>query len=140
MTVNYTGPIEDRLAIRELIETYADAVNRCDKELWASLWVEDSHWDLSHYPELGVVSGKQAIVDLWVGAMPHYPKLSFVVSLGMIRVDGDQAEARTYFSEVYEEPGTGKDKRARACYNDRLVKQGGQWFFQTRLFSIIHQS
>ncbi|GLS98829.1 hypothetical protein GCM10007897_02070 [Sphingobium jiangsuense] len=140
MTANYSGPIEDRLAIRELLETYADAVNRNDKELWASLWVEDSHWDLSHYPELGVVSGKQAVVDLWASAMPHYPKLSFIVSPGLIRVDGDTAEARAYFSEVYEEPGTGKDKRARACYNDRLVKRDGKWFFQTRVFQIIHQT
>ena len=58
----------------------------------------------------------------------------------MIRVDGDTAEARTYFSEVYEEPGTGKDKRARASYTDRLVKRNGEWLFQSRVFSIIHQS
>lgn len=137
---NFSGPLEDRLAIRELLETYADAVNRVDRDLWASLWVEDSHWDLSHYPELGVVSGKAAIVDLWASAMPHYPQLSFLLNPGMIRVDGDRAEARAYFSEVYAEPGTGKDKRARACYDDKLVKQDGQWFFQSRSFTIIHQS
>lgn len=140
MTANFSGPLEDRIAIREVIETYADAVNRYDEELWASLWVEDSHWDLSHYPELGIVNGKQAIVELWRGAMPHYPKLSFVMSVGSIKVDGDAAEARAYISEVYEEPGTGKDKRARAMYSDRLVKRGGEWFLQSRVFKIIHQT
>lgn len=140
MSRNYSGPVEDRLAIRELMETYADAVNRVDQELWASLWIEDCHWDLSHYPELGVVSGKDKVVELWAGAMPYYPKLSFVAMPGLIQVDGDTAVARTYFSEVYEEPGTGKDKRARACYNDRLVKRDGEWFFQSRIFSIIHQT
>lgn len=140
MSRNFVGPVEDRLAIRELMESYADAVNRVDRDLWASLWVEESHWDLSHYPELGVVSGKDAIVALWAGAMPHYPELSFIAMPGMIQVDGDTAVARTYFSEVYTEPGTGKDKRARACYNDKLVKRDGQWFFQTRVFAIIHQT
>ena len=140
MTSNFTGPIEDRLAIREVLETYADAVNRVDAELWASLWVEDCHWDLSHYPELGVVSGKDAVVKLWKDAMPHYPKLGFMVTIGSIVVTGDTAKARTYISEVYEEPGTGKDKRARARYDDTLVKRGGEWFLQGRYFNIIHQT
>lgn len=140
MSANFTGPLEDRIAIREVLETYADAVNRVDEELWASIWAEDSHWDLSHYPELGIVEGKEAIVALWRDAMPHYPKLSFLVSVGMIQVDGDQAQARTYISEVYEDPETLKDKRARACYHDKLVKRGGAWLLQSRSFTIIHQA
>ncbi|RVT43274.1 nuclear transport factor 2 family protein [Sphingobium algorifonticola] len=140
MTANFTGPLEDRIAIREVLESYADAVNRVDEALWASLWVEDCHWDLSHYPELGIVSGKDAVVALWAGAMPHYPKLSFMVMPGMIRVDGDRAEVRAYISEIYEEPGTLKDKRARACYNDVFVKRDGQWLIQSRSFTIIHQT
>lgn len=140
MTANFTGPLEDRIAIREVLETYADAVNRVDEALWASLWVEDCHWDLSHYPELGIVSGKAAVVALWAGAMPHYPKLSFLVMPGMIRVDGDRADVRAYISEIYEEPETLKDKRARACYNDVFVKRDGHWFIQSRSFTIIHQT
>lgn len=140
MTANFTGSLEDRMAIREVLETYADAVNRVDEELWASLWVEDSHWDLSHYPELGIVEGKEAVVKLWRDAMPHYPKLSFLIGIGMIHVNGDTADARAYISEIYEEPGTLKDKRARACYNDRLVKRDGKWFLQSRSFTIIHQT
>ncbi|WP_380876620.1 hypothetical protein ACFB49_09420 [Sphingomonas sp. DBB INV C78] len=140
MTVNFTGPLEDRVAIREVIETYADAVNCYDQETWASLWVEDSYWDLSHYPEIGIVEGKKAIVDMWAQSMPAYPKLSFLVTIGSIKVDGDKAEARTWFSEVYEEPGTLKDKRARACYRDKLVKRDGKWFLQSRIFNIVHQT
>ncbi|CAN5435486.1 hypothetical protein BH10PSE12_BH10PSE12_32540 [soil metagenome] len=140
MTANFTGPLEDRIAIREVLETYADAVNRVDEALWASIWAEDSHWDLSHYPELGIVEGKDAIVALWRGAMPLYPKLSFLVSVGMVQVDGARAQARTYISEVYEDPDTLKDKRARACYNDVLVKRDGTWLLQSRSFTIIHQT
>jgi ketosteroid isomerase-like protein len=140
MTANFSGPLEDRIAIREVLETYADAVNRVDEALWASLWVEDSSWDLSHYPELGIVHGKTAIVDLWRGAMPHYPKLGFMVTIGSIIVDGETAKATAYISEVYEDPETGKDKRARARYNDNLVKRGGEWFLQSRSFTIMHQT
>ena len=34
----FEGPIEDRLAIRELIENYADAVFQRDEERWAANW------------------------------------------------------------------------------------------------------
>jgi uncharacterized protein (TIGR02246 family) len=137
---NYSGPLEDRIAIRELMEGYADAVNRHDRELMTSLWAEDGHWDLSHYPDLGIVSGRDNVMDLWSSAMPAYPELSFIAMPGMIRVDGDTAEARTYFSEVYTDPQSGRDRRARACYNDKLVKRDGQWRFQERIFGIIHQT
>ena len=140
MPAGFSGPLEDRIAIREVLESYADAVNRVDEALWASLWVEDCHWDLSHYPELGIVSGKEAVVGLWRDAMPHYPKLGFMITIGSILVDGDRAQARTYISEVYEEPGTGKDKRARARYDDVLVKRGGEWYLKERRFNIMHQT
>ena len=35
------GPIEDRLQIRELIDSYNNAVMRFDGETWASNWAED---------------------------------------------------------------------------------------------------
>ena len=140
MTKNFTGPLEDRMAIREVLETYADAVNQYDEETWASLWVEDSQWDLPDYPDLGTVTGKEAIVDMWRGAMPHYPNLSFSVSIGMIRVDGDTATARAYISEVYDDPETGKDKRARGEYNDKLVKRDGSWLLKQRTFRVRHQT
>ncbi len=140
MTANFSGPLEDRIAIRELLESYADAVNRVDADLWGALWAEDSHWDLSHYPELGIVDGRDAIVSLWKQAMPAYPGLSFMVGIGSILIDGDTARVRSYISEVYEEPGTAKDKRARAQYDDTLVKEGGRWLFRSRAFRIIHQT
>lgn len=140
MTVNFSGPFEDRMAIREVLETYADAVNQYNGDVWASLWIEDSQWDLPDYPELGTVHGKKAIVDMWYSAMPNYPKLSFGISIGSILVDGDKATTRCYISEVYEEPETGKDKRAQGEYNDKLVKVDGQWKLAHRTFHVRHQT
>ena len=34
----FTGPGDHRLAIRELLETYADAVTRCDADAWAAVF------------------------------------------------------------------------------------------------------
>ena len=59
----FTGPLEDRIAIREVMETYAYAVMTIDAELWASTWAEDAYWALPEYPDLGGFEGKKAIVD-----------------------------------------------------------------------------
>ena len=54
--------MSDKEEIRNLVEKYADAVNRVDKEDWASTWAEDAVWDLSSMPP---VKGKNAIVELY---------------------------------------------------------------------------
>jgi uncharacterized protein (TIGR02246 family) len=140
MTSNFHGPVEDMLAIRHVLETYADAVNQYDADVWSSLWVEDSQWDLPDYPDLGTVHGKKAIVDLWLQAMPNYPNLSFTVSIGLIQVDGDEARARAYITEVYDDANSGKPKRACGEYNDQLVKRDGRWLLKHRTFRVRHQT
>ena len=64
----FSGPIEDRLAIRELHDSYCDAVLRTDPDDWGSLWTEDAVWSL-----MGTeVVGRENIVKLWVGAMGRF--------------------------------------------------------------------
>ena len=66
------GPIEDRLQIRELIDSYNNAVMRFDGETWASNWAEDRVW---HLPGAGDVSVR-CDPAVWQGAMSAF---SFVV-------------------------------------------------------------
>ena len=42
----YSGPFEDRLQIRELIETYNDAVFRHDVGAWENTWAEEAEWHI----------------------------------------------------------------------------------------------
>jgi uncharacterized protein (TIGR02246 family) len=133
----FTGPIEDRLAIRELLDSYADAVNRVDPEDWAATWAEDSIWSLPDYPEIGEIKGRAAIKAAWIEAMTHYPGVIFVASAGAITVDGDRATAVSYTSEVYDQDGA--TKRDRGRYLDELVKQDGQWLFARRTFRNLHR-
>lgn len=136
--MSYSGPIEDRLAIRELLETYADAVCRVDSEAWGACWAEDAVWSMPDYPEFGETHGKAAIVAMWVEAMKHYPGIIFVATPGAIIVEGDRATARSYTSEVYDQGGV--TKRDRGVYNDELVKQDGRWLFSRRVFKNIHRA
>ncbi|WP_404482114.1 nuclear transport factor 2 family protein [Novosphingobium sp. BL-52-GroH] len=133
----YTGPFEDRLAIRELLETYADAVTRCDADAWGETWAQDAEWSLPDYPEIGTTKGRDAIVAMWIEAMKAYPGIMFEAWPGSIEVDGDHAVMRSYTSEVYDQDGV--TMRDRGVYEDACVKVEGKWHFKSRSFRNIHR-
>jgi ketosteroid isomerase-like protein len=135
----FTGPAEDRLMIRELIEAYADAVNCRDAEAWGALWASDSTWSMPDYPEFGTVRGRETIVKTWVSAMALYPGVVFAATIGAIEVNGSEATARSYTSEVYDD-SSGVTKRDRGTYLDRLVKIDGRWYFASRSFRNTHRA
>jgi hypothetical protein len=120
----YNGALEDRIAIRELLETYADAVCRVDANDWGSTWAEDGTWEMPDYPEFGKTSGRAKIVETWKAAMAHYPGIIFVV--------------RSYTSEVFND-AKGVPNRHRGRYDDVCVKRGGKWYFLNRVFRNIHR-
>lgn len=133
----FSGPLEDRLAIRELLESYADAVTRCDPTDWGALWAEDGVWSLADYPQYPDTHGKTAIVAMWSEAMKAYPGIVFQAWPGSIVIDGSRATVRSYTSEVYDKDG--KVHRDRGVYDDLCVKIDGRWLFHTRSFRNIHR-
>lgn len=133
----FTGPFEDRLAIRELLETYADAITRRDPDAWGATWAEDGQWSLPDYPELGTTIGRPAIVAMWIEAMKAYPGIMFEAWPGSMEVTGDSATMRSYTSEVYDRDGV--TMRDRGVYEDICVKIGGRWYFSSRSFRNIHR-
>lgn len=133
----FTGPPEDRLAIRELIDAYADAVTRRDADAWGDTWAEDGRWEMPDYPEFPPQEGRKNIVELWKGAMEQYPGIMFEAWPGSIEIDGDRATVRSYTAEVYDQDGD--TVRDRGLYEDECVKIDGRWYFATRSFRTIHK-
>tara|TARA_B110000503_G_scaffold73643_1_gene113807 strand:- start:18 stop:431 length:414 start_codon:yes stop_codon:yes gene_type:complete len=133
----FSGPIEDRLAIRELMDIYADAVNQRDAELWGSTWADGSSWKLPVIPGMENVAGKENIVAAWNAGMAMFPFIFMSISVGDIQVDGDTATARAYTTEV----GTtldGTEIRPRGQYDDKLIKVDGEWLFIERIFNSLY--
>jgi ketosteroid isomerase-like protein len=129
----FEGPIEDRLAIRERIEAYSDAVFRHDAEAWIANWREDGVWRL---PGIDV-AGKAQIKAAWTQAMQAFAVAGFFAAPGAIEVKGDQAEVRVYTQEVLVDHA-GKVRRIIGAYDDRLTKEAGTWLFASRTYSILH--
>jgi uncharacterized protein (TIGR02246 family) len=134
--MTFAGPVEDRLAIRELAEAYGDAVYRADADGWVACWAEDAVWTL---PGFGEMRGRAAIVEAWRGAMSQFEQVCFHTTIGALAIDQDRAEGRCYTSEVLLLKGGGV-RRMEGAYDDRFVKQNGVWLFAARAWRILADS
>lgn len=128
------GPIEDRLAIRELIESYNDAVMRFDGEAWAENWTDDATWSL---PGAGDLTGKDTFFPAWQSAMSQFDFVGFFASAGPIHVDGDTATG-TWYQQEFLHQKDGVKRTITGKYSDSYVKQGGRWYFSRRNYEVLN--
>ena len=133
----FTGPVEDRLAIHELVASYADAVSRRDAHDWGANWAEDAVWRVPAFPGLEKVEGRDAIVAAWSEAMSNFSMNLMVQTLGAVAVDGDRATGRAYHNELVADL-EGNTRTAYGCYEDEYVKRDGRWLFASRVFTSLH--
>ena len=59
--------MEEKLAIRELLDKYCDGVNQRDAEIWGSTWSENAIWEIPHLDIKN--EGKETIINVWNEAM-----------------------------------------------------------------------
>jgi hypothetical protein len=139
----FTGPLEDRVLIRELMDTHAHGVMTLDADLWGSIWADDAYWELPEFPDLGGFDGKPAIVAGWMESMKHYgldgmsKPMIYFMQPGAIAVDGDRATAVAYTIEIYDDPASGKRVHATGRYDDQLEKREGRWLFTRRSYRTV---
>lgn len=129
----FSGSVEDRLAIRERIESYNDAVFRHDPEDWAECWAEDAHWQVGDHR----AEGRAAIRDLWVNLMAGFEKAAMYVAHGSVAVSGDSAQSRSYMLEMLKQ-SDGVERLVSGRYDDELRRDAdGQWRFVSRSYSVL---
>lgn len=119
--------IADELAIRELVDRYADAIVRRDEDDWRATWATDGEWHI-----LGDrVRGHAAIVEKWNTLMGGLPFVHQLASGGLIEFEGDKARGRFYVNEYATTPD-GKGLLMLGVYFDRYVFDAGDWLFSKR--------
>jgi uncharacterized protein (TIGR02246 family) len=136
--MNFNGPCEDRLAIRDLLDTFADAQTREDEELWASCWADDAVWVTTQ----GEHRGKDKILAAWLSWNDAYHRARGICRVTLnqaafIHVDGLKATGRSYFSVATFSEDTDGPHLFYGMYRDEFVKQEGRWMFQVRIYESI---
>ncbi|NLR73207.1 nuclear transport factor 2 family protein [Novosphingobium sp. ERN07] len=126
----FTGPEADRLALRELLDSYSDAVNRRDPGALAASWTEDAVWTFRGLDQIG----RDAIVSNWSQAMDGFEAVWFSAFPGSIAVDGDTAHMITHTFE-YLKPVGAAPRLQSGIYEDRAVRLATGWHFAKRSFT-----
>lgn len=127
----FTGPIEDRLAIRELYDAYADGANRGDREAWLAGFAEDAVWK-THYFE---ITGREAIGGQYDQIMANVSDTTFTTQMCAIEIDGDIAKVRAVCMERLVQK-TGGEYNLTGLYLDDLIRQDGRWQFKRRDYRV----
>lgn len=130
-----TGTVADRLAIRELIESYNAAVIEKDATKWIANWVEDGIWNLGG----GNIEGKDRILESWLTIMAPYEHASVFAQPIFIQVKGDGGTAHWHTNErlkLY----SGDEMLAVGRYKDRYVRTNGVWKIKQRDYSVVFTS
>ncbi|MFA7584625.1 MAG: nuclear transport factor 2 family protein [Novosphingobium sp.] len=128
----FSGPMEDRMAIRELYDTYGDASCRGDVETFLSCWAQDGQWNTHLFQCTGTAELREQWNALWTG----FDKVAFIGNVLSIEVDGDTASTRSLAREVIALKGGGVFKLA-GLYRDSLVRQDGAWRFLKRDYEVL---
>lgn len=128
----FTGPMEDRLAIRDLYDTYADAANRGDRTLWLGCFTGDANW-WTHYFD---VTGRDAIGTQYDQTMAAVEKAIFMTQICAIEVSGDSAHCRAVCSERLF-MGAAGEMQLTGMYHDELARVDGQWLFAKRVYKVV---
>jgi ketosteroid isomerase-like protein len=130
--VAFVGSIEDRLKIRERIDTYSDAVFRADLEDYLACWCDDGVRSGSG----GECRGKAALREHWIGIWQVLQRMGFFPQVAAIEVDGDRATARSYCLEILHLK-EGPIRRLVGMYTDELARENGEWLFARRNYEVL---
>jgi ketosteroid isomerase-like protein len=127
------NPIEDDLALRDLMARYIDAVNRRDGDAWIATWAHDGVWNMLGQP----VTGRDNILALWQQTMSSFDFALMMPSSCLFSVDGDTASGHWYLHEyLRDSQGAGLTMLSR--YLDTYIKQDGQWLYQSRHYNLMY--
>jgi ketosteroid isomerase-like protein len=128
----FSGPIEDRLSIRERFDSYSDAVTRNALDDYLACWTEDG----ARLGDGGECTGTEELRAHWQGIWKVLSQMVFVTQIGAIEIDGDHATARSYCLETMR-LRDGSTHQLIGMYEDQLRRADGTWRFSQRRYRVL---
>jgi hypothetical protein len=128
------GSVEDRLAIRELVERFTVGIMRLDLDIWIDVWAEEGVWQL---PSKEPARGREALRKAFHTTTDYLAFMSMLFFPSGLVVDGDRARGQAYGQEVILPKSGDPAKFLTGCFEDEYVKRDGRWLFLSRNFSVL---
>lgn len=135
MTLATPEQARDELAVRGLVEAWADAVTRRDPSVAPALFTEDAQWEV---PGLETITGSAAVVSLLERLLVGYAFLVQLVHSTVVTLDGDRATARSTVTEWSRGPD-GQGSHVVGVYRDSATRTAAGWRFTHRRFDFLYR-
>lgn len=126
-------PLEDKIAIMELIARYNHAVDGGNPDGVADCFVEDGIFQGRSGRFVGRSELRRLGMTVTPALLPRH-----IVSNVLIEPHLQEADTATIKSHLffYEVTPSGFNFKTSGIYTDVVVKQGGQWKFRSRLMTL----
>ncbi len=133
------GRWRDEVAIRALVDRYADAVAEADEKSWRETWLPDGDGrGPCEWVVFGrAVRGRDEVVALWRTLMSGLTRAVQMPSAGVVEPDGDGMSGRWTVTEVAWLKG-GQPLFTVGRYRDEYVRGEGGWLFRRRSFEALY--
>jgi ketosteroid isomerase-like protein len=132
----------DRLAIRELVDSYAHCADRRDANGQMALFTEDTHFVVYMNAKDPVPSqelhSREALAPVFADLNKYEATTHFVGQSTIFTLEGDRATGETYClaHHVTVDGATRRLMLASLRYLDTFVKMDGAWLFAERLLYV----
>ena len=132
----------DRLAIRELVETYAHCADRRDAKGQMSLFTTDTHFvvymNAKEPKPSQELHSREALAPVFADLNRYDATMHFVGQSTIFTLDGDRATGEAYCLAHHVMADAGKRRLMIASlrYLDTFAKIDGAWLFAERLLYV----
>lgn len=126
--------VADRIAIDELLDTYAHAIDTKNWELLRTLFVPGATLDYTH--EGGVRGSIDEAIEWLSKALAPFAMCQHIIANRRVTIDGDDAVVHAYVSSPLGLPagdGALTIILSGGEYDDRLVRTAEGWRFASRI-------
>lgn len=125
-------------ALRHLVSSYCDTVNRGDVAAWSALWTDDATWN----PRGDVIAGRAAITTTLRQVLDE---MEWVVQSAPLMVfEVDEADGtgtgRVTVHERFKRRRNAKPGTLLATYHDRYVRHATSWMFSDRRLEVVERT
>ena len=132
----------DRLAIRELVETYAHSADRRDAKRQMALFTTDTHFvvymNAKEPKPSQELHSREALAPVFADLNRYDATMHFVGQSTIFTLNGDRATGEAYCLAHHVMADAGKRRLMIASlrYLDTFAKIDGVWLFAERLLNV----
>jgi len=133
--------LEDRIAIRELVDQYTYCADTRDAEGQMAIFTEDTNFEVYMDEKIAeptqVVAGRKNLRPVFDDLNQYLSTMHFN-GQSTVKLDGNKATGTTYCRAYHLKVVDGVQKLmiAGIRYYDKMVKQSGIWLFSERKLKV----